>query len=137
VRHVLHEARPDRIGNVHEDNWNSARGLLHCAHRYAANAQDYVGSERGKLCGVTAKAVDIATDLTAFDLEIAAALPPQLFKGFLQDYKPNLCLRIVLSKDVEDTDEAHALTLLRTRRHRPYDRAAQQSDECTPPHRCP
>jgi hypothetical protein len=99
--------------------------LLHCAHRYAANAQDYVGSERGKLCGVTAKAVDIATDLTAFDLEIAAALPPQLFKGFLQDYKPNLCLRIVLSKDVEDTDEAHALTLLRTRRHRPYDRAAK------------
>jgi hypothetical protein len=48
-----------------------------------------------------------------------------LFKGFLQDYKPNLCLGIVLSKDVENTDEAHALTLLRTRRHRPYDRAAQ------------
>jgi hypothetical protein len=40
VRHVLHEARPDRIGNIHEDNWNSPRGLLQCAHRDAANAQD-------------------------------------------------------------------------------------------------
>jgi hypothetical protein len=98
---------------------------LQCAHRYAADAQDYVGSERDKLRGVPAKAVDIATDLTAFDPEIAAALPPQLFKGFLKDRKPNLCLRIVLSKDIEDTDEAQALTLLRPRRHRPYDRAAK------------
>jgi len=48
-----------------------------------------------------------------------------LFKGFLKDRKPNLCLRIVLSKDIEDTDEAQALTLLRPRRHRPYDRAAK------------
>jgi hypothetical protein len=99
--------------------------LLQRAYRYAANAEDYIGSERGKLRGVTAKAVDIAADLTAFNLEIAAGLPPQLFKSFLKDCKPNLCLRIVLSKNVEDTDEAHALTLLRTRRHRPYDRAAK------------
>ena len=71
------------------------------------------------------KAIDIATDLTAFDLEITATLPPQLFEGALQDYKPNLCLRIVLSKDVQDTDDAHALALLRTCHHRPYDRAAK------------
>ena len=114
VCHVLHEARADRIGNVHEDNRNCTRGLLQCAHRYAANAQDYVGSERGKFRGVTAKAVDVAADLTDFDLKIAAALPPQLFKGFLKDFQPNLCLRIVLSKDVEHADDPHTLTLLCT-----------------------
>ena len=37
---------------------------------------DILGDFEGKLCGVTAKAIDIATDLTAFDSEIAAALPP-------------------------------------------------------------
>ena len=86
VRHVLHEARTDRIRNIHEHNWNSPRGLLQCADRDAANAQDYVGSERGKLRGVTAKAVDIATDLTAFDLKIAAALPTQLSEGFVKEF---------------------------------------------------
>ena len=125
MRHVLHEARPDRIGNIHEDNWNSPRGLLQCAHRDAANAQDYVGSERGKLRGVTAKAVDIAADLTAFDLKIATALPTQLSKGFVEDFQPSLCLRIVLSKDVEDADEPYALTLLRMGHYRPGDRAAK------------
>jgi len=98
--HVLHETRANRIGNVHEDNWNGVRGLLKCTHRYAANAQDYVGAERDKLRGVTAKAVYIATDLTAFDLEIAPAFPPQLLKGFLEYCKPDLCLRIVPPKDV-------------------------------------
>src|SRR5262249_53902817 len=67
---------------------------------YTANAQDYVGAERDKLRGVTAKAVYIATDLTAFDLEIAPAFPPQLLKGFLEYCKPDLCLRIVPPKDV-------------------------------------
>jgi hypothetical protein len=36
-----------------------------------------------------------------------------------------LCLRIVLSKDVEDADEAYALALLRTGHYRPGDRAAK------------
>jgi hypothetical protein len=97
---------------------------LKCAHRYAANAQDYVGAERDKLRGVTAKSVHIATDLAAFDLEIAPPFPPQLFKGFLEYCKPNLCLRIVPPEDVENANEAHALTLLSARRYRPCDHAA-------------
>jgi predicted 2-oxoglutarate/Fe(II)-dependent dioxygenase YbiX len=57
---------------------------------------------------------ELIESLTAFDLEIAAALPPQLFKGFLKNFQPNLCLGIVLSKNVEDADEPHTLTLLCT-----------------------
>jgi hypothetical protein len=48
-----------------------------------------------------------------------------LFKGFLEDCQPNLCLRIVLSKDVEDADEPYALTLLRMGHYRPHERAAK------------
>src|SRR5262249_17591597 len=124
VGHVLHETRPNRIGNVHEDNWDGTRGLLKCAHRYAANAQDYVGAEREKLSGLTAKSAHSAHDQAASDLEIAPPFPTQLCKGFLEYCKPNLCLRIVPPEDVENANEAHALTLLSARRYRPCDHAA-------------
>ena len=91
----MDKPRADRIGNVHEDNWNSARSLLHCANRHAADADDHVGCERDQFCGVTAKAVDIAANLAIFDIEVAADLPSQLLKSLLENCKPNFCFRIV------------------------------------------
>jgi hypothetical protein len=52
------------------------RVALQRCNRYGADAKDDVRREGDQLCGVTASAVDIAANLTGFDLQIAPDRPP-------------------------------------------------------------
>src|SRR5262245_35308132 len=76
VRHTFDETSTNRIGNVHEHDRDSARGLLQRRNRYTAYAKDRVRRECDQLRRVAAKAVEIAPDPTGFDLQIAADRPP-------------------------------------------------------------
>ena len=76
MRHALDDAGTHRISNVHKHDGDSASRMLQPCNRYAAVAKDDVWREGDQLCGVTAKAVEIAANLTVFDLQIAADRPP-------------------------------------------------------------
>jgi hypothetical protein len=73
--HTFDETSTNRIGNVHEDDRDSTRGLLQRRSRQTAYAKDHVRRECDQLRRITAKAVDVTPNLTDFDLEIAADRP--------------------------------------------------------------
>jgi hypothetical protein len=76
VRHALDETSTHRIGNVHKHDGDGPSCLLQRRNRYAADAKDDVRCESDQLCRIAAKAVDIAPNLTDFDLQISADRPP-------------------------------------------------------------
>jgi len=71
----LDEASANRIWNVHEHDRDSASGLLQRRTRQTAFAYDHVWRECDQLRRVATKTVEIAPNLTGFDLQIAADLP--------------------------------------------------------------
>jgi hypothetical protein len=108
VRHGLDEAGADRIGNVHKDYRDRARGLLQRRDRYAAHAENHIRFERDQLVRIAAKPFAIVSDIAVLEFQIAANRPSQLLKGLLEQVGPRLGLRIVRPKKVEDGDDARA-----------------------------
>src|SRR5262245_47627873 len=76
VGHAFDEAGTNRIGNVHEHDRDRTGGLLQRRNRYTAYAKDHIRRECDQLRRVAAKAVEIASNLTDVDLQIAADRPP-------------------------------------------------------------
>src|SRR6516165_1666645 len=96
---------------------------------------------------MAAKAVDIAANVTGFDLQIAGytaelvALapddPPQLLKSLLENSGPCFRFRIVRFEDVEYANDAYALGGLRLQRDRPSCRTAENTQKFPSPHGLP
>src|SRR6516165_2585406 len=121
MRHVFHEACAYWIRSIHKHNWNRVSFLLQRPDRYAADCKDRVGFECNYLGGIAANTVNVPTNLTNFDLEIATKLPSQFLKRLLEDFEPNLRFRIIRAEDVDDTDDAYVPRRLRKCRKWPSD----------------
>ena len=76
VGHTFDEASTNRIGDVHEHDRDSTRGLLQRRSRQTAYAKDHVRRECDQLRRVAANAVEISPNLSGFNLQIAADSPP-------------------------------------------------------------
>src|SRR2546429_3574521 len=64
-------------------------------------------------------------------LQVAARLPAQLFEPLIERHQPTFGLRIVRDAH-QNANALHSLKLLRTHRHRPRRRAADERDELAP-----
>src|SRR5215471_20514644 len=113
MRHTLYEASANWVWNVHEHNWDGTSGLLQRCNRHAAHTHNYVRRERDQFRRVASKVVEIAPNVSNFNLEIAADRPPQLLKGLRKDFASRFCLWVVSPKDLEHANDACALGRLR------------------------
>jgi hypothetical protein len=115
-RQAFDQAGTDRVGNIHEHDWDRAGRPLQGSHGRAANGQDRVRRERNQFRSVLAKAVGIATGQANVDLQVSVDRPAQLMETLLEHRVACLCLRVVRGEDVEYADAPHWLGLLRARR---------------------
>ena len=86
MRHALYEAGAYRIWNVHENNRDGTSGLLQRCNCNTADTHNDVGLERDQFRRVASKVVEIAPNVSNFNLEIAADRPTQLLKGLRKDF---------------------------------------------------
>src|SRR5262249_47187244 len=115
--HTLYEASANRVGSVHEYDRDGASPLLHRRNRHAADAYDDVWRKRDQLRSVARQMVEIASNVSDFDLEIVANRPTQLLQCLRKNLGSRFWHRIVARKDVENADDARALARLGLRCH--------------------
>ena len=119
MRHPLHEASANWVWNVHEHNRDGTSGLLQRRNCHSADAHDDVRRERDQFRRVASKVVEIAPNISSFNLQIVANRPTQLLERLRKNFASCFCLWIVSPKDFENANEACALGCLGLRCNRP------------------
>src|SRR5262249_25678879 len=134
-RHVVDEARADRINDYREHDRHAARYLQQRPQSRSARGEDDIRRKRHQFGRVSARIVYIAPGKSVVDLDVLSGTAAGLLESLRESGVADLCLRIVRGVGHEGADAPHALALLRPRRERPRNhRATEQRDELAPPH---
>jgi hypothetical protein len=131
----LNEAGADRVGRLHEHDWDGLGRLQQQRSGRGPNDQKDVRCERNQFRRGTADRSGLTARQAMFDLQVSANRPPQLLEALLKQRCSYLCLRIVGCEWDEHADASHALALLCMSGERPdHYCAAEKCDEVAPLH---
>src|SRR5262245_45182022 len=124
---------PMPTGHGHEDDRHASGRLLQ-RHRWRRPVgHDDVGRERDQFGRVPADAIVIDAPARV-DLQVAAFVPAELAQRLLECREASYGIWIVIHRTDEHADPPYPVRLLRARRERPCNRAAEHRDERAPPH---
>lgn len=74
-RQALDEACADRVGQIHEHDWDGLGRLLHRPHSQTADGHDYVRRERNQFRRVSTDGSGLAAGPAIIDLQVSADHP--------------------------------------------------------------
>jgi hypothetical protein len=134
LREAIDEPGADRFGNLDEHDRHGTSRPQQRPRGCTGNSQDDVGRKCNQFRRVSANALGIARSPSYVDPQVAAVGPAQLLQSLHERRKAGLSFRIVRCEWREHADAPHRFRLLRARRERPRDRAAEYRDERPPLH---
>jgi hypothetical protein len=127
------EPAGDGVAQVRKDNRDRARLPLEGNGRRGRVCHYDVGLQADQLLRERSYPIDVTAAPPKVNPHVAAIGPTQARKRLRERREASLRLRIIFVVRYEHADAPHPLALLRTRRERPSRRAAESSDEFSPP----
>src|SRR5262249_43474216 len=134
LRKAIDEAGADWVDDIHEYDRHIGRRLLQRRHCRARGGQDNIRCEREQFRRVPATAVGIDRAPTVVDPHVTTGGPAQLLQPLRQRGDAGRSIVVVGGEGHQYADAPPPLALLRTRRERPRNRAAEQSDDLATVH---